>query len=92
MHGDGWDHDWGGWWWISMAVMMIAFWGGVAWVIVTIVRHGAHTPDRHHSEPTPPTPPPLTPTEILAERLARGEINVDEYRQRLAALQDQRKD
>jgi putative membrane protein len=35
----------------------------------------------------PITPPTQTPQEVLADRLARGEIEPDEYRQRLDALQ-----
>lgn len=60
-----------------MALMMIAFWGGITWVVVTLLRHGARPPNPHPSEPTAPTPTRLTPTEILAERLARGEIDPD---------------
>ena len=88
MHRGDWDHDWGGWWWLSMLLMMIAFWGGIVWVVVTLLRHGARPPSAHPSEPTAPIPTRLTPTEILAERLARGEIDPDEYRQRLDVLRD----
>jgi len=34
----------------------------------------------------PPEAPPTGPEQILADRLARGEIDVDDYHRRLAAL------
>jgi len=75
---DGWS---GGWWW--MAIMMVAFWGGIIWIAVTAIRHTNQTP--HLQAPTGPAP--RTPQEILAERLARGEIEPEDYRQRLDALE-----
>ena len=89
MH-DGYWHDGGGnWWWIPMTIMMIVFWGGLAWVIVTLVRHNAHattgaTPAPPHL--APPSPP-SDPRQLLAERLARGDIEIDDYRARLDALE-----
>ena len=83
-YGNG--HDgWGGgsWWW--MAIMMIVFWGGLIWIAVTLIRRGNHT--THPQSPTMLPPPPQAPHEILAERLARGEIEPDDYRQRLDTLQ-----
>lgn len=35
---DGWN-DGAGWWWLFMLLMMTVFWGGLAWIIVTLVRH-----------------------------------------------------
>ena len=35
---DGWS---GGWWW--MAIMMVAFWGGIIWIALTVIRHNSHT-------------------------------------------------
>ena len=78
---DGWS---GGWWW--MAIMMVAFWGGIVWIALTVIRHTNHTPHLHAPGSAPAAPPPRTPQEILAERLARGEIEPDDYRQRLDAL------
>ena len=83
MRGDWNDHWAGGWWWMS--IMMVVFWVGVAWVVVTLVRHGNHTPQTH--APVQGTvSPKQTPQEVLAHRLARGEIEPDDYRQRLDAL------
>ena len=79
---DGWS---GGWWW--MAIMMIAFWGGIIWIAVTLIRHTNHTPQPHTPGAAPSMPARQTPQEVLAERLARGEIEPDDYRRRLDALQ-----
>ncbi|MEK7422311.1 MAG: SHOCT domain-containing protein [Actinomycetota bacterium] len=88
MHHGDWNNNWGGgsWWWIPMALMMVAFWGGLIWIAVNLIRRSG--------EPRPPTSDIAAPAtarpsalEILAERLARGEIEPDEYRQRLEALQ-----
>jgi putative membrane protein len=82
-----WDYDgdpgagWG--WWLFMALAMAAFWIGVAWVLVTVIRHGGTR--------TPPGPPPSDPEHILHERFARGEIDADEYRARLDALRAHRR-
>ncbi len=44
-------------------------------------------PHPHPQSPRAPTPPlKTTPQERLAERFARGEIEADDYRQRLTAL------
>ena len=69
---------WGGGWgvWLGMGVDMLAFWGLVAWMIVTLVR-------RRDNAGSPPLP---TAEEILNQRFARGEIEADEYRKRLAFL------
>jgi len=68
--------------------MMIVFWGGLIWVAVTLLRHGHPTPHLHTPVTAPITPSAQKPQEVLADRLARGEIEPDEYRQRLDALQN----
>lgn len=89
MHNGDWNDGWGGgsWWW--MAIMMIAFWGGVIWLAVTFIRRGPNTshPHTHDTQPLAAARPAAQ--EILAERLARGEIEPDDYRQRLDALRHQ---
>ena len=74
-----WSHydDFSWWWFIVMPLGMLGFWALVAWVIVTLVRG-----DRGHS-PTDASP---EPERILAERYARGEIDAEEYHQRLEDL------
>ena len=80
-----WDwNGWSWWWWILMPVMMIGFWGVVAWVVVTLVRN-----DRASGTKGPGATPPPQGDEaerILGERFARGEIDADEYRRRLEVL------
>jgi hypothetical protein len=40
-YGDG-GIGWGGW--IVMAAMMVVFWGAIAWVVVTLIRHAGSRP------------------------------------------------
>ena len=87
MHDRDWNDAWGGGTWWLMAIMMILFWGGLIWVAVTLIRHNSHTSGVHTSGTAPITTPRQTPQEVLADRLARGEIEPDDYRQRLDALQ-----
>lgn len=68
-----WAHG-GGWWWIPFALL---FWGGVAALVAYLIVH---------------VRPPQQPSgverarDILAERLARGEISPAEYDERLSYL------
>jgi len=62
----------GGWWvWgLLMMIVMVAVIGLVAWLIVRNTRQVSGEPRR-------------SPRDILSERYARGEINSDEYEERL---------
>ena len=71
-----WNDSWSGWNWALMMIGMIAFWGLVAWAIVALVR----SPNR--SQP----PANESAEQILARRLAAGEIEGDEYQRRLDLL------
>ena len=71
-----WNGDWSWWAWLAMTVIMLAFWGLIAWAIVAFVRSTGGAGSRR-------------PEALLAERFARGEIDENEYRQRLAVLKDQ---
>jgi len=80
-----------GWWWIPMMIMTLVVVGGLVWLGVVIIRQGGSA--AHLAAHAPMAAPaggasPLrsTPQEILAERLARGEIEPEDYRQRLATL------
>lgn len=84
----GWHDDAGPGWWLFMALMMLAFWGAVAWVVVTLVRHGGARPSVSSS--TTPPAARTGPEDILHERFARGEIDVEEYHQRIDALRAKR--
>jgi putative membrane protein len=80
MHGWG-NQGWGLGMWIVMAVAMVIFWAIVVFGIVALVRHFGHT----HDQPSG-TPPGAEA--ILRERLARGEIDEEEFRKTLAALRE----
>lgn len=87
MHYGDWNDGMSGgnlWW---MAIMMVAFWGAFIWIAVALIHRGNHTPHLQTSGATPPPSPRQTPQEVLAERLARGDIELDDYRLRLSALQ-----
>ena len=77
-----------GWGYALMTVSMILFWGAVIFGIVMLVRHFG----RNGQPPAEPRPPqsaesPQSPERLLAQRFARGEIDAEEYRRRLAVLQ-----
>ena len=72
-----WHHgDIGTGWWIVMMLAMVVFWVAVIAGIVWLVRTAA----------AGATPRPVSARERLDERLANGEIEIDEYQARLAAL------
>jgi putative membrane protein len=71
-----WDHGgWDGGDWFAMSVMMLGFWGLVAALVVWVVRSSPHVPSRPRSQPGSTT---RSVDEMLAERLARGEIDETE--------------
>lgn len=90
MYGDGWG--WGGW--LVMALMMIVFWGLLIAGVIALVHYTRGT----RQAPGPgggPVYPPGEPgwgrgraEEVLRERFARGEIDEEEYRRRLALLRE----
>jgi putative membrane protein len=84
--GNGWG--WGGW--FMMAVMMAVFWGLVIAGVVALVRYtgGPHRAGRPDESGVPPGAGRAE--DVLAERFARGEIDEDEYRRRLAVLRERR--
>ena len=75
-----WGDGWGLGAWVAMSVTMVAFWGGLAAVIVVAVR-SRHT-ERHEAPPDHGG----RADEVLAERFARGEIDEDEYTKRRELL------
>lgn len=68
--------------WLLMAAMMVAFWG----VVVTVVVLVAHNLGRDRDRDRDTRARQRDPQEILDERLARGEIDEQEYRRRRELL------
>lgn len=68
-----------GWGWVGMTLSTVLFVGLLVLGGLLLVRV-ARQPER------PLTPP--TPEQLLAERYARGDIDEEEYRRRLATLTD----
>jgi putative membrane protein len=80
------DHNVGAGGWIAMAIGMVLFWGLVIGVGVMLFRaFGRSSDSALGTTPTTHAHRP-SPEQLLAERFARGEIDEDEYHQRLAAL------
>ncbi|MCX2749604.1 SHOCT domain-containing protein [Arthrobacter sp. MI7-26] len=66
--------------WIAMGLMMLLFWGGIATLVILLLR-GNHAGGRG-----PYGPPNDDSERILNERFARGEIDETELTARRAAL------
>ena len=75
-----WNNDvgWGGW--IVLTLIMVAFWSLVIFGVVAMFRGDRDT------QPANPRPRERNPLQILDERFARGEIDVDEYHARQRVL------
>ena len=88
MHNGDWNNGMSGgaWWW--MAIMMFAVLAGLIWIGITLVRHNSQIPHMQTPGSAPLAAARQTPQELLAERLARGEIEPDDYRTRLDALNE----
>ena len=66
-----WYHGWGGWWFL-MPLAMIAFWGGLLWIVFAVTRRPAG--------PLPDGSGPDTDAErILDARYARLEGLIEEH-------------
>ena len=75
-----WWHNamgWGGW--VVMTLTMVAFWSLVVFAVVALFRGNREA--RQDQGPRG-----RDPEQILDERFARGEIDVDEYQARQLAL------
>ena len=84
-YGDGGGNHWG--LWILMIVALVVFWGALAWIIVTLVRHRGSPAAGAPTASAPPVPPPGdNAVGILNERLARGDIDEEEYTRRRALI------
>jgi putative membrane protein len=78
----GWYGDGGVWGWIVMGLMMLLFWGGIAALVILLIRGTRSSAGGFD----PSWPRHDDPEHILAQRFARGEIDETEYRARLDAL------
>jgi putative membrane protein len=76
MHEGGHGH----WLWLLGLVVVTSLIGLIVWLFVRASRSTATAPRSRAPEPR------ASAEEVLADRLARGEIDPDEYRQRLNAL------
>jgi putative membrane protein len=83
----GWNGDGGIWGLLLMTIMMLLFWGGIAALVLLVIRSvragsggygvsGRDDPGLRHDDPD----------RILAQRFARGEIDETEFRTRRDAL------
>ncbi|GAB2800717.1 hypothetical protein GCM10027073_36160 [Streptomyces chlorus] len=88
----GWGWGWGGW--FFMAIFMVLFWALVIAGVVALVRYLAGSHHGHQGGPPPSSGEPgwgsRRAEDLLAERFARGEIDEDEYKRRLALLREHR--
>jgi putative membrane protein len=79
LHGnDGWG--WGAW--LSMGLGMLAFTALIVWVVVMLIRGRTDSDE---------TALPPSAEDVLALRLAEGQIEPAEYQERLAALHGSKK-
>jgi putative membrane protein len=74
------DHDLTGWGWTAMTISMLLFWGLLIAGGVLLVRALTRLSGSADGPGRP------SPEQLLAERYARGEIDDEEYRTRLATL------
>lgn len=87
-YGGMWNGGYGGGWgwvgWTITAVVLVLFFAVLITAAVLAVRYlsGGHRGPGGH--------PGRGPEEVLAERFARGEIDADEYRQRVTLLHEHR--
>lgn len=80
LDGTGGMHDGWSWWWVFGPIMMVLFWGILISGVVSLLRRpgaGGRT------EPPPDDNDALA---ILRRRYARGDIDRDEFEQRMADL------
>jgi putative membrane protein len=88
--GDGWMWHQGGWGfggWVLMTLAMIVFWAVVITAVVLVIRQLAGGGSHRNLSGAGAA---RTAEDVLAERYARGEIDDDEFRKRVALLREHR--
>ncbi|MER5686194.1 SHOCT domain-containing protein [Streptomyces sp. NPDC002205] len=78
-----WGYGWGLGYWLSMGITMLLFWGLIVVGIIALVRYVGGT---RKADTPGPVGGQARAEDVLAERYARGEIDDDEYKRRLALL------
>jgi putative membrane protein len=73
-------NGWDGWDWVWMTFMMVAFWGGLAAVIVLAIKALGDSRRRSGT----PSSDAMT---VLETRFAKGEISEDEFEERRRVVQ-----
>jgi putative membrane protein len=75
-------HDWNdmSWWGWTMMIAMTLFW------LVVVVAVAVWVARKGGERPLAPAPPEPSATELLDRRLAKGDIDVEEYERRREAL------
>ncbi len=81
-YGNGNGNGMDGWGYTLMTVSMVLFWGLVIYGVIATVRYLGRQDRSVVAGPTA--------EQVLAERFARGEVDEQEYRQRLDALRGAR--
>lgn len=79
------SHDLSAWGWAGMTLGMVAFWALLVAAVVWLVRG---LDRRRVGSPSAQRP---GPEQVLAERFAHGEIDEQEFHDRLAALRGDRR-
>ncbi|WP_435056790.1 SHOCT domain-containing protein [Streptomyces capoamus] len=79
-------HGLGGWGWFVMSAGVILFWALIIALGVVLYRFLAGP--REGGDRAGERQPVTSPEQLLAARFARGEIDEDEYRRRLAVLRE----
>lgn len=80
-------YGWGGGGWLIMTVTVILFWAALIVTIALSIRYLTGGAGRGGREGNPPT---RSAEDVLAERFARGEIDIEDYRTRTALLREHR--
>jgi putative membrane protein len=79
-HMSGWGYGLG-------IILTVVFWGALIAAVIAVIRYlGRGRQDRLPPEPPGQASQPSRAEQVLAERFARGEIDADEYRERLDTL------